>query len=302
MTPLLADAGPWVMLALLGAYHGINPGMGWLFAVALGLQEQNRKAVLRAFAPIALGHAVSIAAVVLLVAALQTVVSPSLLRMAGAGLLIGYGVYKIVAPMSHPRWVGMRVGFRDLAVWSFLMATAHGAGLMLVPILLKLPAGDKAAVPATAIAAPAPSVASANRTSAKADVHAGHESHSGHEGHEGHSGHEEHEGHAGHEMPATSAVPASPPTEHQDDGHGGHAATGGHADHSQHLQQAGISGPLAAMAAIALHTGAMFLVMALIAVAVYEKVGLAILRRAWFNLDLLWAVALIGAGIVTFFV
>ncbi|HVK03405.1 MAG TPA: hypothetical protein VM490_08015, partial [Armatimonadaceae bacterium] len=135
-----SSSWPWLTLALLGAYHGINPGMGWLFAVALGLQERSRRAVIRAFAPIALGHALSVAAVVALVAALQTVVSPVLLRYAGAGVLIAYGLYKLLAPMSHPRWVGMRVGFRDLAVWSFLMATAHGAGLMLVPVLLKLPA------------------------------------------------------------------------------------------------------------------------------------------------------------------
>jgi hypothetical protein len=296
MMPLLGDAGPWVMFALLGAYHGINPGMGWLFAVALGLQEQNRKAVIRAFLPIALGHAISIAVVVGLVAALQKVVPSSYLRMAGAGLLIAYGVYKLVAPMSHPRWVGMRVGFRDLAVWSFLMATAHGAGLMLVPFLLKLPSGEKATAPA-AMVAPAPKVITADTTppalTQATDRHADHEGHSGHEGHEGHEGHG---------MPATTTVSDSAPVDSHIGGHGDHATSGGHSDHSQHLQQAGISGPLAGIAAIALHTGAMFLTMALIAVVIYEKVGLAILRRAWFNLDLLWAVALIGAGVLTFFV
>lgn len=296
MTPLLGDAAPWVMLALLGAYHGINPGMGWLFAVALGLQEQNRKAVIRAFLPIALGHAVSIAVVVGLVAVLQKVVPSSYLRMAGAGLLIAYGVYKLVAPMSHPRWVGMRVGFRDLAVWSFLMATAHGAGLMLVPILLKLPSSEKVIAPTTAITAPASQVVPSDRTppglaqaplSTTADPHAGHGSHGGHEGHG---------------APTTPTLSDSASVERHSGGHSDHAMSGGHSDHSQHLQQAGISGPVAAIGAIVLHTGTMFLTMALIAVVVYEKVGLAILRRAWFNLDLLWAVALIGAGVLTFFI
>src|SRR5262249_40914198 len=104
----------------------------------LGLQERSRSAVLRAFAPIAIGHFVSIAAVVALVAALQYTVNPALLRYVGAAALIGFGIYKMVAPMSHPRWVGMRVGASQLALWSFLMATAHGAGLMVVPVVLKM--------------------------------------------------------------------------------------------------------------------------------------------------------------------
>lgn len=289
------DAGPWVMLALLGAYHGINPGMGWLFAVALGLQERSRQAVIRAFAPIALGHAVSIAAVVLLVAALQTVVSPMLLRMVGAGLLVAYGLYKLLAPMSHPRWVGMRVGFRDLTVWSFLMATAHGAGLMLVPILLKLPGGEMATPPPiAAVSAPASQTAhGATHAAPSGDTvkpaeHGGAASepsgmtgmtHEGHEHMHPSGGHDDHSGHDG------TATPAARET----------------GEHAQHLQAMKGSSPLAAIAAVLLHTGAMFLTMALIAVIVYEKVGLAILRKAWFNLDLLWAIALIGAGVVTFF-
>src|SRR6187455_1079342 len=130
---------PWLTLALLGAYHGINPAMGWLFAVALGLQEHRRSAVARAFAPIALGHAVSVAAVVALLGAAQALVDLDLLRLIGAAALVIFGIYKLLAPMSHPRWVGMRVHFGDLTAWSFLMATAHGAGLMLLPVLLWLP-------------------------------------------------------------------------------------------------------------------------------------------------------------------
>src|SRR5262245_46970939 len=138
----MLDLTPWLTLAGLGAFHGINPGMGWLFAVALGLQERSRAAVLRAFGPIALGHAASVALVVALVAAVQLWLSPDALRVLGASALVAFGLYKLLAPMSHPRWVGMRVGARDLTVWSFLMATAHGAGLMLVPVLLDLPVAD----------------------------------------------------------------------------------------------------------------------------------------------------------------
>jgi len=212
---------PWLTLALLGGYHGLNPAMGWLFAVALGLQERRRAAVLRAFAPIALGHAASVAAVVALLGAAQALVDLNVLRIMGAGALILFGLYKLLAPMSHPRWVGMRVNIRDLTVWSFLMATAHGAGLMLVPVLLRLPGGNAQAA---------------------------------------------------HYM-------------------------AGHAAHAGHMQRAGaLAAPTAEITAVAIHTAAMFLVMAAIAIVVFEKVGLAILRRAWVNLDLVWAVALIVTG------
>src|SRR5215207_4079597 len=135
----MKDIWPWLTLALLGAYHGINPAMGWLFAVALGLQERRRAGVIRAFAPIALGHAASIAAAVALLSVAQTLVDLAALRLIGAVALVIFGLYKLLAPMSHPRWVGMRVHFRDLTAWSFLMSTAHGAGLMLMPVLLRLP-------------------------------------------------------------------------------------------------------------------------------------------------------------------
>jgi hypothetical protein len=218
----MAESFPWLTLALLGAYHGMNPGMGWLFAVALGLQERSRTGVLRAFAPITLGHALSIALVVAVVGVAQTALSVNTLKIAGGVILLLFGLYKLLAPMSHPRWVGMRVNFRDLTAWSFLMASAHGAGLMLVPVLLRSP--DLA---------------------------------------------------------------------------------GGHHAHSTHLEHMALASsastlPLADVAAVAVHTGSMFIVMGLIAVVVYDKMGLAILRRAWFNVDRIWAVALIGAGLVTF--
>jgi hypothetical protein len=221
---------PWLTLGLLGAYHGFNPAMGWLFAVALGLQERSRAAVLRAFGPIAAGHAGSVAVVAALVGVSQAWLPTGLLRVVSASALILFGLYKLLAPMSHPRWVGMRVNARDLTAWSFLMATAHGAGLMLVPVLLGMSSAA-----------------------------------------------------AGQAMPA------------------GHGIAMAHAEHADHLAaMAATAGPsLAGMAAIGIHTTAMFLVMGAIAVVVFEKVGLAIVRRAWFNLGRIWAGALIGAGALT---
>jgi hypothetical protein len=205
--------------------------MGWLFAVALGLQERSRSAVVRAFGPIAVGHAASVAAVVMLVGASQTWLPSGVLRVAGASALFVFGLYKLLAPMSHPRWVGMRVNARDLATWSFVMATAHGAGLMLVPVLLRL------------------SSAAAGQG-----------------------------------------------------GQAGHGVHGAYAEHADHLVAMSAPGGQSAniVAAVGVHTAAMYLVMGAIAIVVFEKVGLAILRRAWFNLDRLWAGALIGAGALTF--
>ena len=211
-------------MAGLGAYHGLNPAMGWLFAVALGLQERRLGAVLRAFPPIALGHVLAVSAAVLAVGVAQIVVPLDALRYACAGVLILFGLYKLLR-RKHPRWVGMRVGFKDLTAWSFLMASAHGAGLMLVPVLLKL------------------------------------------------------------------SAPAEPMQGMHD-----------HADHAAH--GAGPAGPamLADLAAVGLHTLAMFVVMGLVAIVVYEKFDVMILKSAWFNVDLLWAGALVAAGVVTLFV
>jgi hypothetical protein len=228
---------PWVALGALGAYHGINPAMGWLFAVALGLQRRSRKAVLGALLPIALGHEASIALVVLLVSGLQFVAAPQVLRPLGAAALIGFGVYKFVKPRSHPRWVGMRVGGRDLALWSFLMSSAHGAGLMLFPIVLGLPSAEAA----------------------------------------GHV----HEG----GMPHVHLF----------------GARGG--DLGTIATWTSLTGEVLAegAAAVTVHTGAMLLAMAAVAVIVYERVGVAVLRRAWVNLDTIWAGAAVVAGVFTLF-
>jgi hypothetical protein len=132
----MSEAWPWLSVALLGAYHGINPAMGWLFAIARGLQEQSRRALLLALVPIALGHLASVALVVLLVGVGQRIIAPEVLRAAGGTVLIVLGIYKSIRPRSHPRWIGMRISLPELALWSFTMSTAHGAGLMLLPALV----------------------------------------------------------------------------------------------------------------------------------------------------------------------
>ena len=208
------QAAPWLALGLLGAFHGVNPAMGWLFAVALGLQERRRGALLQALVPIALGHEASIACAALAVSVLR-VVAFDLVRGLGAGLLVAFGLYKLLRPRSHPRWVGMRLSLRDLALWSFLMSSAHGAGLMLMPVLLGLP------------------------------------------------------GPAGAQDLADLAVAEA--------------------------------GALQAAGAVVVHTGAMLAVMAAVALLVYEKLGVGVLRRAWINLDRLWASAVVVAGVATLF-
>jgi hypothetical protein len=216
----LSETWPWLTLAALGAYHGLNPAMGWLFAVALGLQERRQGAVLQALPPIALGHAVAISLAVLVVGVARIMISPDVLRYACASALILFGVYKL-ARRKHPRWVGMRVGFRDLTAWSFLMATAHGAGLMLVPVLLRLSSSEQA--------------------------------------------------------------------------QGAHT----HGTHADHAAMTGSATVLTDLAVVGLHTLAMFAVMGVVAVVVYERLGVMILKRTWFNLDLLWAGTLVVAGVVT---
>jgi hypothetical protein len=125
-------------LFLLGAYHGINPGMGWLFAVARGMQEHRARAVAWSLAPIALGHALSIG-VVVLIFQLAKVALPMLhIRVGVAVTLVALGVYKLIRS-RHFRWGGMQAGFCDLTIWSFLMASAHGAGLMVLPVVLAGP-------------------------------------------------------------------------------------------------------------------------------------------------------------------
>jgi hypothetical protein len=134
MTHEMGATALWLML-LLGAYHGMNPGMGWLFAVALGMQERKGTAVAKALVPIALGHGLAIGSVVMAAALLGLTLPRQAIRYPVALILLVLGIVSL-AGHYHPRWVRMRVGFRDLTIWSFLMASAHGAGLMVVPVLL----------------------------------------------------------------------------------------------------------------------------------------------------------------------
>jgi hypothetical protein len=198
----MSNAAGWATLFLLGAYHGINPGMGWLFAVALGMQEHSSRAVLRSLVPITLGHALAIGVVVLIAGLIQAVLPLSYVKIVVAVLLVSLGIYRVIRS-RHFQWGGMRVGFLELTAWSFLIASAHGAGLMVLPVVLQM-----------------------------APMH--------------------------------------------------------------HMHGVGMTG----VGATLVHTLGYLTVTAAVAMIVYQKVGLAILRKAWFNLDLVWAVALIATGCV----
>jgi hypothetical protein len=137
--------GILLLMVAFGAYHGLNPGMGWLFALALGLQQKSTHAIWKSLVPITIGHAVSIALVGALVLAAGHLISIATLRFATAGMLLTFGVIKLFTYYRHPRWVGMRVSMRDLFFWSFLMATAHGAGVMVAPTLLEISAAQHSA-------------------------------------------------------------------------------------------------------------------------------------------------------------
>ena len=202
----------WHAMVFLGAYHGINPGMGWLFAVALGIQQGSARGVWRALPPIALGHAGAVGVVLVIAAVARLVVPLAALNVLVAAVLISMGVYRL-GRHRHPRGGGMQVGFRDLTLWSFLMASAHGAGFMVLPFV----------------------------------------------------------------MPTAVTVAAA---DH---------------DHAHHVGAAAANG---AAAAVALHTAAYFTVMVTAAWTVYRKLGLSLLRKAWFNMDWLWAGALVLTGIV----
>jgi hypothetical protein len=134
----------WLTAAGLGAFHGINPAMGWLFAVALGLYAHSRRVVLISLVPIALGHAASVALVLAGALTLGSLVDHVYLNRACGALLIGWGVWCAVRGHRGKPAVGMRTGLAGLALWSFLMSSAHGAGFMLIPALLPLCAAGTA--------------------------------------------------------------------------------------------------------------------------------------------------------------
>jgi hypothetical protein len=201
----MTDTWTWLALVGLGAFHGLNPGMGWLFAVALGMHRRDRRIVWLSAVPIALGHAVSVAAVAAAFFWLGVLVDAHALRIVSGTILIGWALYHWCYGHRHRVRFGMQAGLVGLGVWSFLMATAHGAGLMLWPVL----------------------------------------------------------------MPLCIAAASTPDR----------------------------AGPLATAAiGVGLHTLAMLAVTMAMAVAVYEWIGVEIMRRAWINVDLIWVAALVAAG------
>ena len=209
---MTSEMTSWAMLVALGAFHGINPGMGWLFAVALGMQERRRGAVLRALVPLGAGHALAVAGAVGAALAIGIVIPLGWLRWPIAGLLVSLGVLRLFRH-RHPRWAGMRVSMAGLTVWSFLMASAHGAGLMVVPVFMGM-------------------------------------------------------------------------------------SMSGAGEHAHHMPAA-MAGASAAFFATGVHAVGYLAVTAGVAVLVFEKLGVGILRRAWFNLDLIWSAALVATGTLT---
>ena len=134
----MSDLSPWLVLIALGAFHGLNPAMGWLFAVALGLYRRSRRVVLVSLIPIALGHAAAIAVVVYAVIVLGMALDREAFRIVSGVLLIAWGIYHLVYGHRHRLRIGLKTGLVGLAAWSFVMATAHGAGMMLIPVLMPL--------------------------------------------------------------------------------------------------------------------------------------------------------------------
>jgi hypothetical protein len=201
----------WLTLAGLGAFHGLNPGMGWLFAVALGMQEGKRSAVWRALLPLTFGHGLAIAAAIGVAMIAGTALSPTMMRWPVAILLGGLGMLQLCRHL-HPRWAAMRVGMGGLTLWSFLMASAHGAGLMVLPVFLSMT-----------------------------------------------------------------------------------VATEGPACHARGASTQALAGGTATLA----HGAGYLAATALAAWVVMDRFGLGLLRKAWINLDVIWAAALILTGCLT---
>jgi hypothetical protein len=172
------------------------------------MQEHRSRAIAWSLPPIALGHALAIGIVILIAKLAQVALPMTYIRVGVALALVGWGVYKLIRS-RHFRWGGMQVGFRELTIWSFLMASAHGAGLMVLPVVL----------------------------------------------------------------------------------------AGPHAHHHAMAQ-----GATSGMWATLIHTLGYFSVTATVAMLVYRRFGLAMLRRSWFNLDLVWAIALVVTGSVALLV
>ncbi len=209
-------ASSWAPLFLLGAFHGANPAMGWLFAVALGMQERRTSAVWLALVPLAIGHTLAIGVAIIMVAMSGLLLPMEAVRAGVAVVLIALGVSRLVW-QRHPRWGGMRVGLAGLTFWSFLMASAHGAGVMAVPFAL--------------------GTATASDAGRQAE----------------------------------------------------------HATHVTHMAPDSVTG----LSAMAVHGAGYLATTTLAALLVFRRFGLAFLRTAWVNLDLVWATALVVTGALT---
>lgn len=131
------SAGLWFAVIALGVYHGVNPAMGWPLAVANGLSARRGRAVFTTLLPLGAGHLLAMAIVLVPFAALSWYAQWGReIRIVSGALVLLFGLYKL-ADRRHPRFL-VRIRPSQLTLWSFLMATAHGAGLMLVPIVLGL--------------------------------------------------------------------------------------------------------------------------------------------------------------------
>lgn len=216
----------WTSIGLLGGLHGVNPAMGWLFAVSLGLQAQASRAVWSALAPLALGHALAVAVALAIGAMLGVVFPLTGVRWIAAVALFIFGLWHL-RPHAHPRWGvgGMCVGPWRLTTWSFLVSSAHGAGLMVLPFVLPGVTG-----------------------SAGAAAHA-------------------------------------------------HAAGSTHAAHVAGIVLS--AGQTTALLATVVHTLSYLAVSGAIAYVVYQHLGLRFLRRAWINMNVIWAVALVVTAVAT---
>lgn len=222
------SAPAWAAVIALGAFHGANPSMGWLFAVSNGMFQRRERAVFEALPPIAYGHLLAMAAVLLPVAAVSALAAQMpLVRVVAGVVIIAFGIYRL-SVRRHPR-VLARIGAGQLTLWSFVMATSHGAALMLVPIYLGM-----------------------------ADM----------------------QGMRGDAMGGSSRI--------SDAGHAAAMAAIGH-----------VGSGLMTVAVVAIvHTGAMLVVAGVIAWLFFRYVGIALLPRVWVNVDLVWAIALIVAGVI----
>ncbi len=133
-----SSAALWWAVALSGIYHGLNPGMGWPLAVAAALMERRRSALASALAMLALGHFLAMAVVLLPFSVFGALVAwEKPIRLVAAGVAVTFGGYLLVSRKHHPKYLA-RVAPHRLVWWSFLAATAHGAGLMLLPIFLSM--------------------------------------------------------------------------------------------------------------------------------------------------------------------